>query len=114
MLIGCAGDDVLIYHENDPLRVGGGSGLDTLRLQNGDDINFTQLCDLLALSDSSNDLYIVGEVGDAVNLGAGFSATSIEVNGTDGAFNVYCFADASNDARLFAEMDVQLNFEFNI
>ena len=126
VLIGAAGDDLLIYDALDVTRVDGGNGTDTLRLQNGDDINFTAIHDLLitgieridletdaginqltlavrdilALSDSTNDLFIFGNTGDIVDLSPGFADTG---NFTQDGRTYDLYTIAGNDARVYIE-----------
>ena len=132
IMIGGSGDDVLVYDIDDTLRVDGGSGFDTLRLTDGDSLDLTALADglitgieridletdaaantvdlalrdLLALSDSTNDLYIIGNNNDVVDLGAEFvdSGTNVSVDGR--MFDLYTVA--GTDAQLFIEQGLQV------
>ncbi len=93
VLRGGAGDDIIVFDSADVSEVDGGSGTDTLRVDgSGASVDLTQiadgvitgieridltgtgnnslnlnLTDLLALSDHSNTLTVIGDAGDSVS-----------------------------------------------
>ncbi|HEY0974977.1 MAG TPA: cadherin domain-containing protein [Solimonas sp.] len=128
-LIGGGGDDVLIYDAADT-RIDGGSGFDTLRLAGGGSLDLTALADglitgieridletdaaantvtlalrdLLALSDTTNDLYIIGDNNDVVDLGPGFVDSGINASIDGRTFDLYQVN--GTDAQVFIEQGI--------
>jgi hypothetical protein len=105
---GGAGDDIMRVSTLDFFRVDGGNGIDTLKLDgsglhldltalpdskthsieridisgSGNNTLTLSVRDVLNLSDESNELVVLGDAGDAVNRGAGWTAAS--TGGTNG------------------------------
>ena len=109
VLKGGSGDDIIAISDTNFRRVDGGFGVDVLRLDGGFDVDFVEIpdnkisgvesldlsngtnnfiildtLDVLALSDTSNTLNILGDAGDALRLeGNWISAGSVNVDGAD-------------------------------
>ena len=112
-LYGGADDDRLIYDPDDTVG-DGGTGIDTLRIENGDDIDFDTLApnpidnieifdlaadtsgnslanldaaDVLDMTDSNNELFILGDDADSVSGNGWTAQASQTIDGT--LYNVY-------------------------
>lgn len=130
VLIGGNGDDTLIYDSADDLRVDGGNGHDTLQLKSGDSLDLRlisdallsnievidaetdaaannlgmNLADVLSMSDTTNDLFIIGTDSDTVSLELNFSQVLMGEVVDGRSYDVYSVIDT--DAMLYIEQDV--------
>ena len=138
VIIAGAGNDTLIHDAADTLRVDGGSGIDTLRLTEGDSLDLTALngfavntprnplsnieridaatddapntivlalADLLALSDSTNTIEVLGNGNDVIDI-SGLRDSGIDMQRLGRDFDVYV-ADGT-DAQLWIEQGMQV------
>lgn len=130
ILIGGEGDDVLVYDAADTTTLDAGLGNDALRLTGGDDIDLTAITnnlitgvetldaetdtgsnalildtmDALALSETSNDVFVEGDSTDTLALAGGVFAANGTATVGDETYNV--FTDASAYANVFVDQDV--------
>ncbi|MGJ8687118.1 MAG: beta strand repeat-containing protein, partial [Spongiibacteraceae bacterium] len=132
VLIGGNGDDILIYDSADDLRVDGGNGRDKLELKSGDSLDLRlisdallsgievidaetdtasnalamELADVLSMSDTTNDLFIIGGANDTVSLNPNFVLALVgeQIVGDSRFYDVYRVTDT--DALLYIDDDV--------
>jgi Ca2+-binding RTX toxin-like protein len=127
LMYGGAGDDIFIYDSADTYRVDGEAGTDTLQMSgSGDTLNLTSLNnthyfnlfggmeriditgsgdnslimnkhDVLNMSDTTDTLYVLGNAGDSVDAGSGWTLT-----GADGDYSIY----GNNEATLYVDADI--------
>jgi len=130
LLYGGAGNDIFIYDSADTHRVDGGAGTDRLQVDgSGNTLNLSTLNDshffnlfagieeidltgsgnnslitdkhdILNMSDTTDTLYVLGNTGDSVNAGDGWS-----LSGTDGDYSIY----ANNEATLYIDTDIDVS-----
>jgi Ca2+-binding RTX toxin-like protein len=126
-----SGDDILIYDGSDTHRVDGGAGTDVLQFSSsGESLDLSTINDsyffnlytgiekidltgsgnnsltldkhdVLNLSDTSDSLYVLGNSGDSVNGGSGWTDA-----GDDGDYSIY----QSNEATLYIDSDISVTF----
>ena len=134
-LYGDDGDDVLIYDSADTV-VDGGAGIDILRLENGDDIDFNLLVpnpidnievidldndidanslsnlsaqDVLDMTDSDNELFIIGDNGDSVSGSGSWNAQgSQSIGGVN--YDVYTGTSNSQTVTLYVQDTINDSF----
>ena len=130
LMYGGSGDDIFIYDSSDTYRVDGEAGTDTLQMSgSGGTLNLTTLNnshyfnlfsgmekiditgsgdnslimnkhDVLNMSDTTDTLYVLGNAGDSVNAGSGWSLT-----GTDSDFSIY----GNNEATIYIDTDIDVS-----
>ena len=135
VLRGGSGDDVLAISDGNFAKLIGGRGIDTLRFDASFDLDFTNVADNriqgieaidlngqgntidLNLSDvlhmvgdeGSNDLRLLGEVGDTYNLSTTNFTNSSSTTSIDSVvYDIYLDASVDDSVRLLVEQDVSI------
>lgn len=126
ILVGAAGDDLLYFDQNDTLKVDGGSGMDTLKLQSGD-IDLTSITqniftnfellsmensnentlalsleDVLDITESTNRLLVSGDAGDIITSPNSWTNTMAQETVDSVTYNVYTLGNAT----LLVDIDI--------